>query len=416
MRRDIRPSPDRRIRALDGLRGIAAVMVLLHHALLMLPDFANWEWFGAAQPASGVIEWLLLRTPLALIWSGQARAIIFFALSGFVLSLPWLDGRAAPYGSFLLNRFCRIYPPYLIAMTAAALACLLLGGHPLPDASIYFNTYGWAFPLTWSAIPNLLAINTNTNAGFVNEAIWSLMWEVRIYLIFPLLILPILRWRNRGLLLSIAGLLIARELAERLIPPAWTSALAHPADTLTGAIIFLFGTAVALNRRAIVDRFRNRHQTWGLTLLAAGLLVCWIHWPLWHTIMIGLGAAAILAAILATPRLQSWMATRPLLWLGRRSYSLYLIHVPLIMTLETATAGHVTIWSLLVFLAAALALADLFHRLVERPSVALARRLTGTIRPPNLTPRNAPRCRRPCQPSADLTPGLPLTMTSPQNP
>jgi Acyltransferase family len=134
----------RRIVALDGLRGVAAIMVLLHHALLMLPQFADYEWYSRLSARLSLGEFLLLRTPLRLVWAGQERAIMFFVLSGFVLSLPWLNGKPQSYGRFLLGRFCRIYPPYLAAMTLAALGSILMGGHVLPKASVYFNELGWA--------------------------------------------------------------------------------------------------------------------------------------------------------------------------------------------------------------------------------------------------------------------------------
>jgi hypothetical protein len=119
---------------------------------------------GPALPACGrsagaatlPIEWVLLRTPLRLLWSGQTRALLFFVLSGFVLSLPWLNGRSAPYGRFLLGRFCRIYPPYIIAMVIAAAGCILLGGRRLDHATVHFNQLGWAFRPTGAAVPSVL--------------------------------------------------------------------------------------------------------------------------------------------------------------------------------------------------------------------------------------------------------------------
>ena len=117
----------RRIVALDGLRGVAAIMVLLHHALLMLPVFADYEWYSKVPAHISPGKFLLLCTPLRLVWAGQERAIMFFVLSGFVLSLPWLSGKPQSYGRFLLGRFCRIYPPYIAAMALAALASVFIG-------------------------------------------------------------------------------------------------------------------------------------------------------------------------------------------------------------------------------------------------------------------------------------------------
>src|ERR1700761_6941144 len=169
-------------------------MVLLHHALLMLPQFADYEWYSRVPAHLSFGEFLLLRTPLRLVWAGQERAIMFFVLSGFVLSLPWLSGKQQSYGRFLLGRFCRIYPPYIAAMALAAMASILLGGHPLPLASVYFNELGWARTPDAGTLPSILFVLTNNHSDYINEAGGSLTWEVRIALIFPLLMLPIMKW------------------------------------------------------------------------------------------------------------------------------------------------------------------------------------------------------------------------------
>ncbi|HVA12959.1 MAG TPA: acyltransferase family protein, partial [Stellaceae bacterium] len=203
--------------ALDGLRGVAALMVLFHHVLLTLPDFANAEWRVPGATTHGVVEWLLIRTPLELLWSGQTRALLFFVLSGCVLSLPWLDGRTAPYGKFLLGRFCRIYPPYLIAMAAAAAGSIAFGGHPMAHATIFFNQLGWSHRPSWAMVPSIVALLDNHNSRYLNEAIWTLVWEARVAFVFPLLMIPIVRWGNRGIVFVLATLVVLNPIATRLV-------------------------------------------------------------------------------------------------------------------------------------------------------------------------------------------------------
>jgi peptidoglycan/LPS O-acetylase OafA/YrhL len=359
------------------LRGVAALMVLFHHTLLMLPDFANYEWHVPGATSHGVAEWLLLRTPLRLLWAGQERALLFFVLSGFVLGLPWLEGRRMAYSRFLLNRFCRIYPPYIIAMVIATLGSLLLGGIKLDRATIYFDQLGWSFPLSWQALPSVLGILNNPHSRFLNEAVWSLVWEVRVALIFPLLILPMARWRNKGAAVVLMILILLRHVFGRFFGPGLSDTLNYPQDTFYYAEYFVFGAAVALNRVVIAAWFGNRGRWVGVVSLVAGCLICWVPWPRQHDIIVGIGAAVILATILGSGQIRSWLVGPPLIWLGRQSYSLYLTHLPLIMTVAILFGGKIPFVICVAILPAAVGLAELFRCWVEMPSVAFAQRITG---------------------------------------
>jgi peptidoglycan/LPS O-acetylase OafA/YrhL len=366
----------RRIVALDGLRGVAAIMVLLHHALLMLPQFADYEWYSRlpSQPSWG--EFLLLRTPLRLVWAGQERAIMFFVLSGFVLSLPWLNGKPQAYGRFLLGRFCRIYPPYLAAMTLAALGSVLMGSHVLPKASVYFNELGWARNPDAGTLPSILLVLTNHHSDYINEAVWSLTWEVRVAILFPLLMLPILRWRNFGATQVWVVLLLLGPAARHLLTahPDLGVALGNGCR-YTGC--FVLGTAIAMNRAKIAEWFGSRHSVFGWLCLTLGLWICWAPWPHFHDEIVGIGAALVIVAIIGTARLRTWLARESWLWLGKQSYSLYLIHVPVVMAIVILCGGKVPLWACLSVIPVSIGLGQMFHLYVELPSVALAQKMTS---------------------------------------
>jgi peptidoglycan/LPS O-acetylase OafA/YrhL len=375
------PPPARRLVAFDGLRGVCALMVLFHHLLLTQPVFANFEWHRSQAASYGWGDWLLLRTPLHLLWAGQARALLFFVLSGYVLSLPWLDGRAAPYGRYLLGRLCRIYPPYAIAMAFAAAGSVLLGGHKLPDASVYFNELGWAFQPSLAAAPSIVAVVNNHSSEYMNEAVWSLVWEMRVALIFPLLILPAVRWRNAGIVATLIALVLSTVIAHHLFSQRLESLLNVPENTFYFAQYFVFGIAISLNR-ARIAQWGSQWGGWlGVAAVTMGCLICWLPWPVQNDRLVGVGAAIILAGILGSDRMQGWLTNRPLLWLGRQSYSLYLIHVPLLMVVVIAFDGAVPVVAFCAVVPAIILCAELFRRWVEMPSVALAQRLTGYSRP-----------------------------------
>lgn len=87
--------------ALDALRGVASFMVLTHHCVLagLIPISPGW----------GLV--LSRYTPLHLLVNGRAPVILFFVLSGFVLSLS-LEGARFFYAQFAARRLCRIYLPF----------------------------------------------------------------------------------------------------------------------------------------------------------------------------------------------------------------------------------------------------------------------------------------------------------------
>ncbi|MGH7001396.1 MAG: acyltransferase family protein, partial [Stellaceae bacterium] len=79
-----------RLPSLDSLRGIAALTVVIHHTLTTLPAF--WAVYTGA-PASRLAR-IMAFSPLHLLWDGHQAVLVFFVLSGFVLSLPYWQGRA----------------------------------------------------------------------------------------------------------------------------------------------------------------------------------------------------------------------------------------------------------------------------------------------------------------------------------
>ncbi len=101
----------RGIDSLDDLRGLAALVVLLSHCLLTLPQP---DTLGSPLHLA---PWELLRTweiysPLRLLTAGNGTVMIFFVLSGFVLSLPFIAQGRAEYPPYVATRFCRIYPKH----------------------------------------------------------------------------------------------------------------------------------------------------------------------------------------------------------------------------------------------------------------------------------------------------------------
>ncbi len=155
--------------ALDSMRAIAAVAVVATHASF---------WGGAyAQPRFG--------TALARLDIGVA---IFFVLSGFLLSLPWLERHArrlpAPStGRYLWKRALRIFPVYVLAVVAAL---VLLPGN------------NGAGPAVWVKTMTLTNIYFDGRLPDGLTQMWSLATEVAFYLVLPGIMWLALSWRQRG--------------------------------------------------------------------------------------------------------------------------------------------------------------------------------------------------------------------------
>jgi peptidoglycan/LPS O-acetylase OafA/YrhL len=318
-----------------------------------------------------MFEWAMFETPLRVLWSGQERAILFFVLSGFVLSLPWLHGRPRAYRTFLLNRFLRLYPPYLIVMALAAAGAYCLGGHPIATAGLWFNQLGWSQPLSWRALPSVLFLLNDRSSDWLNESVWSLVWEARVVLIFPLLIWPIMRWKNAGIVADLAALAALHPALGLLLPHHLAAHFANLGTDLLYPEYFVLGVAVALNQGLIRRSLARGQGRAGLAVLLLGVAMFWVHWPAQNGRADGIAAALILAAALGSPAVARALEASVFLWLGRLSYSLYLIHVPVILTIMILFGGKVPLPFCAVMALICIASAEVFRRAVEAPSVRL---------------------------------------------
>lgn len=186
-------SPPRvRLDYLDGLRGLAALYVVMHHAYYGLTA-------EAALPSSvaHLTYWLYL---------GRSAVDIFIVLSGYCLMLPVIrTGQLkGGFGEFMRRRARRILPPYYAALALSLLAIVLLPSlHDLSHPNALWNTTLPAF--TPGVILSHLALIHNFNPGWhskIDYPMWSVATEWQIYFFFPLVLLPI--WRRWGSAATVA--------------------------------------------------------------------------------------------------------------------------------------------------------------------------------------------------------------------
>ena len=378
-----RGEQSRRYVGLDGLRGFAALAVVFSHLVPLAPSLhvvTREEWH---QPLLLAQDWLTY-SPVHLWWLGTEAVYLFFVLSGFVLALPLASaaGGQAPGGywrSYYPSRLIRLYLP-IWASLLLALTLVQTISHPenLPPGLPYQADHHTLGAMLWHS---LVLFGT----GSLNLPLWSLKWELWFSLLLP-----------------------AYAAAARLIRrPMWTvislagcfALIAVGLRSGVGALqfmpVFMLGVVIAFRLddvRGACAWLTSRVRGVMPVLLALGIVLATARWTvlgltasegplvLVATVWSILGVTVIVLVVLTWEPVAAALSQAPARFLGARSYSLYLVHLPVVTAL-TAAIGVDRYWLLLpVCLVASLAAAEVFYRLVERPAHLLSRRVRNALR------------------------------------
>ncbi|MWB97962.1 acyltransferase family protein [Agromyces seonyuensis] len=356
------PAASSRFAGLDGLRGVAALVVAVHHALLTVPAFAA-PYYG--RPVEGRLVELITLTPVHLLWAGTEAVYLFFVLSGFVLAKSAQSPRF-DWFRYVPSRLVRLYLPVAAAVVFAAVTIALVP-RTEPQASPWLEARPDAYGPT-SVISDLFLVS---GVSRVVSPFWSLQWEI----IFSLLL---------AAFVAVAVKLRPWIVVVVSITLSTVGAVApHPA--LQYLPMFAIGVALAQLRpeqSKAVGAFRG--IVLPLALLVAALLATVSHWlllgrvpdewliPIAHPLaLLGVTTLVVLAAW--WPPLSRFLAWRPLAWLGLISFSLYLVHEPIVIAMAFFTENSYA--PLLIGVPLALLVAWGFFHLVERPVHGFARRI-----------------------------------------
>jgi peptidoglycan/LPS O-acetylase OafA/YrhL len=373
------PARPGRLAGLDGLRGVAALVVLVHHSLLLTPALMGVHDDPEA-PRSALVQWVTA-TPLHLLWDGEVAVQVFFVLSGFVLTLA-ATRNAHRWGSYYRQRLLRLYLP---VWAAVVLAVTLRFAVPVGDTTGLSSWLAFHADVGRAGVLADLVLLAGP-VGSTMTALWSLRWEVVFSLLLPVFVLAATRARR---------LLVVKLVA--LAAVAYAGALLGPVDQpyALGALyqlpLFGLGCLLAVERDRVTALMRAwRPGVWAVVLTAA-VLLCSSYWLLDlggsradvpHAVValtrvLQVAGAGLL--ILATLGCLDRPLRRPAVqWLGARSFSLYLVHEPV-----AVAVGYLTGWTspavLLLTVPGSLGLAEVFFRVVERPSHRLARRVGSMV-------------------------------------
>jgi peptidoglycan/LPS O-acetylase OafA/YrhL len=344
------PAAPARLAQLDGLRGLAALAVALHHVFLL---FARWPLSGG--PISILINWLTA--------FGWTLVDLFFVLSGYVFAHVYLASGLLTTSrgriEFVVARFARLYPLHLAALVLFA---VVDRGNPANTAAAFLSHLS-LLPLAFFPFA----------ATSYDGAAWSLSVEAVCYVIFVVM-------ASAGHRAVVVGTALFAGLGMVLL--ACYGAVGDPtvADMLRrGFMGFFLGQGLWLARARLARL--------PVVLLLAGV-VGGFAMQSWLPVMpvLPLGLAAWPSALLLALRWQV-MGSRPLVWLGDRSYAIYLLNLTIILPVrqfvDASALSPVVLAALeLAMVGAILVVADWCHRGFERPVRTALRtgalKLTGT--------------------------------------
>ncbi|WP_271394799.1 acyltransferase family protein [Neomicrococcus lactis] len=350
-----------RLSGLDSLRGLAALIVVLSHALLLIPALGNAAITGhSTSPAN--ISWWLAYTPLALMYSGGIAVYVFFILSGFVLSLPGSIHRLVDWAAYYSRRLIRLYLPVAGAVIFSVVLILLV-----PRVSD--ESMGWWMGVHAVEVYPLSAVREAVllfGTGRYNTVLWSLVWEVVFSLFLPLYLL-VGRWLANKLLLSTLGLIFLSALGMHLA-----------ISSLTYLPMFAIGVQLAAGVRMEDRRLSSVIHKWKRTLIFS-LLILFIYFLLrdipFALILCLMSCTGIVAACVG------WQSENGVLnWLGTRSFSLYLVHEPILVTSAFLLGVSNLPWVWILGGLLVVLVTEVFYRLVESPSTVLSRTVGRTVR------------------------------------
>jgi peptidoglycan/LPS O-acetylase OafA/YrhL len=322
---------------LDGIRGLAIVIIVFHHF-----DYIGGKYFGGR---------------------GFLAVDIFFVLSGFLITqilLSYRD-RGIKLRKFYLRRVARLYPILLVSVVSL---------------SIYLRN-DYQFLDRTPAVTSVLYIKNFWPWGGVFGPMWSLSAEEQFYFIFPVILFAGLRLLKRKRFTIFVLLWLAS---------VWTVALISSApdfnfnsDGIFNLVVFrpsiiLVGALIALHKDSL-ENLVAKHAKIALLLLP---VLVYFTITVQFPPLAGLATGLLILALSERVRMTSLIARglhlifafRPLAWIGLLSYSIYIWHLPMIFF----SSEHFTIQSvspIWFFLVKLIAVSCVSFYLFERPVLKL---------------------------------------------
>jgi peptidoglycan/LPS O-acetylase OafA/YrhL len=332
--------------ALDGIRGVAVSLVLAAHLV-----------------------------PNLLISAGAAGVIMFFTLSGFLITTLLIEEREASgridLPAFYRRRALRLLPALIAVLALLLVLDTLVGsqaGYRRPAFFALFYAANWA-------------IISGIDFHHINHT-WSLAIEEHFYLLWPLTTVLVLGHYSKRALLSIALVGMACSVALRIV--LWQSGASLPrvlygTDTRLDGL--LIGCVLAIAGARAIRRLPMPAVPIAVAAIASIILIRddAYHFAAGYA-AVASGTAVVIVACLAGQRTASVLSIQPLVSVGRISYGLYLWHLPVYGAVFKYGASLPRLLQSVIAVVLAFSVAAVSYLIIERPFLRLKRRSRAPTR------------------------------------
>lgn len=355
------PQRNQRIVALDGLRALAIAGVVLYH---LRPSRLTGGFLGVT---------------------------LFFTLSGYLATKSIMRATARDgfsYPRYICRRVARMMPPIVVTIALTAVATYIAAPSLLPKvqqdalpSALFLSNWFYIFRnVSYFAAAGLPSPLTH---------LWFCGVQMQFYLVWPLILMVLCsktRSRNTAIGVTITFILISTAaMALMFDPMADTSRVyygtdARAAELLCGALAaiaaprlreMLSGDARTPGASKGISKVNVVSVAW-LAVVIVGAFTLTGENPLLYRggflLLALLTGLLIICAQNTECIVRRLLSVKPLVWLGQRSFSVYLVHYPLLLLMNPATrTTRIAWWEQVLQLVLILAVAEVFYRLVERP-------------------------------------------------
>lgn len=354
------PQRNQRIVALDGLRALAIAGVVLYH---LRPSRLTGGFLGVT---------------------------LFFTLSGYLATKSIMRATARDgfsYPRYICRRVTRLMPPILVTIALTAVATYIAAPSLLPKvqqdalpSALFLSNWFYIFRnVSYFAAAGLPSPLTH---------LWFCGVQMQFYLVWPLILMVLCsktRSRNTAIGVTITFILISTAaMALMFDPMADTSRVyygtdARAAELLCGALAaiaaprlreMLSGDARTPGANKGISKVNVVSVAW-LAVVIVGAFTLTGENPLLYRggfLLLALLTGLLIICVQNTECIvRRLLSVKPLVWLGQRSFSVYLVHYPLLLLMNPATrTTRIAWWEQVLQLVLILAVAEVFYRLVER--------------------------------------------------